>query len=254
MSEKLENVKRLYIEGIKEGKAKEAVYKYTGERYTQHSTGVADGPEGFLDFFLPFLERNPKREIDIIRSIEDGPYVFVHAFQSLNNGEAKWVTMDLFDTNKENKIVEHWDTITAFRANKNKSVGMIDGSQEISDIEKTENNKKRVRMFITDVLQNRNFESINEYIDQENYIEHNQSVEGSLIDYFESKDQSYRYDYTFKVIGQGCFVVAYSKTLDRDGESAVFDVFKLKEGQIVEHWDNSEKISDRSMWNNSGKF
>ena len=59
---------------------------------------MADGTEGFIDFFTPFLERNPVRDIQVMRAIEDGHYVFCHVYQSLNNGEAKWVTADLFDT------------------------------------------------------------------------------------------------------------------------------------------------------------
>jgi predicted SnoaL-like aldol condensation-catalyzing enzyme len=34
--------------------------------------GVKDGVEEFVEFFESFLARNPKREIQIIRSIEDG--------------------------------------------------------------------------------------------------------------------------------------------------------------------------------------
>ncbi|MEL6852810.1 MAG: hypothetical protein AAFP92_30145 [Bacteroidota bacterium] len=41
-SQKLQNAKNLYLEGIRDGNAREAVYKYTGDRYTQHSTGVKD--------------------------------------------------------------------------------------------------------------------------------------------------------------------------------------------------------------------
>lgn len=40
-SQKLANVKGLYLEGIRDGKAREAVARYTGDRYTQHSTGEA---------------------------------------------------------------------------------------------------------------------------------------------------------------------------------------------------------------------
>jgi len=49
MSKKLENAKILYLQGIKEGKI-EVVKEYSGSRYTQHSTGVADGAQGFMDF------------------------------------------------------------------------------------------------------------------------------------------------------------------------------------------------------------
>lgn len=58
--------------GIRDGDARRAVQAYTGARYIQHSTGVADGVEGFLSFFEPFMQRNPKREIEIVRAIEDG--------------------------------------------------------------------------------------------------------------------------------------------------------------------------------------
>ena len=53
MGKKLENAKALYYEGIRDGNVREAVTKYTGERYTQHSTGVRDGIEGFVEFFEP---------------------------------------------------------------------------------------------------------------------------------------------------------------------------------------------------------
>ncbi|MGH8239026.1 MAG: hypothetical protein ACREXP_18680 [Steroidobacteraceae bacterium] len=51
MSQKLESAKSLYLEGIRDGQAREAVTKYTGDRYTQHSAGVRDGVEGFVEFF-----------------------------------------------------------------------------------------------------------------------------------------------------------------------------------------------------------
>jgi predicted SnoaL-like aldol condensation-catalyzing enzyme len=55
MINRLENTMNLYLEGIRDGKAREAVTKYTGARYTQHSTGVKDGIEGFVEFFEPFI-------------------------------------------------------------------------------------------------------------------------------------------------------------------------------------------------------
>lgn len=54
MGQKLENAKALYLEGIRDGNARAAVTKYTGARYTQHSTGVRDGVEGFVEFFEPY--------------------------------------------------------------------------------------------------------------------------------------------------------------------------------------------------------
>ncbi len=72
MSKKLQNAKNLYLEGIRNGNPRAAITNYSDAPYTQHSKGVKDGVEGFVEFFESFLARNPKREIQIIRSIEDG--------------------------------------------------------------------------------------------------------------------------------------------------------------------------------------
>lgn len=69
----------IYLEGIAGGNAREAVTNYTCHRYTQHSTSVGDGVEGFLAFFEPFIVRNPKRDIEIVPIFEDGPWVFCNA-------------------------------------------------------------------------------------------------------------------------------------------------------------------------------
>ncbi len=89
MNQKLTNATSLYMDGIRDGNVRRAVETYTGDRYTQHSTGVADGVEGFVEFFEPFIARNPVRDIRIVRSLVDGNHVFVQAYQDINNGEAR---------------------------------------------------------------------------------------------------------------------------------------------------------------------
>ncbi len=133
MNQKLKNAKRLYLEGIRDGNVRKAVTTYTGKRYTQHSTGVKDGIEGFVEFFEPFIQRNPKRDIEIIRSLVDGQYVFVHVYQTLNNGEYKYVTTDFFDTDENDKIIEHWDVISEYSDSTPSGHTSIDGATEVVD-------------------------------------------------------------------------------------------------------------------------
>ena len=140
MTAKLDNAIALYMEGIRDGNARYAVEKYTGARYTQHSTGVRDGVEGFVEFFEPFIERNPSRDIRIMRSIEDGQHVFLHAYQNMNNGESEWVTTDFFDTDEDDKIVEHWDVIAAFTGPNPSGRTQVDGPSEVTDLDKTDAN------------------------------------------------------------------------------------------------------------------
>lgn len=256
MSQKIENVKGLYLEGIKKGNI-DVVDNYTGDRYTQHSTGVADGSEGFKAFFKDFLERTKYRDIRIIRTIEDGNFVFVHAYQDIDNGKAKWITTDLFDTDENDKIIEHWDVIAPYKSPTETQSGndMILGDFTISDLEKTETNKALIRLFLTDIFQNQNYNEIDQYVSSETYIQHNPNLPNginALKTFLLNRD--FNYDFIFHVMGQGNYVVTLSKgTLD--GQAlCIFDIFRIANGKIVEHWDNMEPILPRSKWANTGKF
>lgn len=256
MSEKLENAKRLYLEGIRDGRM-EVVKEYTGMRYTQHSTGVADGAQGFMDFFKGFLERTNDRDIRIIRAIEDGNFVFVHAYQDIDNGAAKWVTADMFDTDENDRLIEHWDVIAPYREAGDTASGndMVLGDFAIKDLDKTEANKALVRSFFVDVFQNKNHAALDKYVSTEKYIQHSPNVPDgyAAVEQF-LKTQEFNYDFIFKVIGQGDHVVSLSKGIFNGQEFCIFDIFRIENGKIVEHWDNMEPIPPRSEWANTGKF
>lgn len=246
------------MEGIRDGNAREALDQYTGDRYTQHSTGVADGKEGFLAFFLPFLERNPVRDITIARALVDGDGVFVHVFQSLNGGEAKWVTADFFDTDAQDKIVEHWDTIQAFVQPTVSGRSMIDGSSTIGDLERTESNRALVSSYLQDVLVARAYHRMGEFIAADQYHEHSPKVPDGLAgvtDYFaNAASPSVHYITIHKLLVQGNFAASLSEVRIEGVDHAVIDIFRMAGGQIVEHWDVAEAIAPRDTWNNSGKF
>lgn len=255
MGKGLENVHRIYLEGIAGGNAREAVQAYTGHRYTQHSTGVGDGAEGFLAFFEPFVARNPKREIKILRSFEDGPWVFCTAYQSLNDGAAQWVTMDLFYTDAEGLILEHWDTIAAYEASTPSGEDMVGGATDLDPSANAAASKALVLEYTKQVRQERGFDKIADFV-AEALIEHAPSIaagRAGLADWLAS-DAAGSYEMLFQIMGQGDFVVTYGKRHARGKDIAVFDLYRLAGGQIVEHWMNEEEISPREMWGNSGKF
>ncbi len=256
MSQKLANATALYLEGIRDGNVRAAVEAYTGDRYTQHSTGVRDGVEGFVEFFEPFVGHNPARDIQVVRSIVDGGFVFVHVYQDINNGEAKWVTTDLFDTDDNDKIVEHWDVIAAF--SDEPSVNghtQVDGPTEIVDEDKTEQNKALVAAFVDDVLINHRAERIIDYVSADRYIQHNPLVLDGIEafqEFMAGPGEEMAYRNVFKIIGQGDLVMIYSHVLFVQ-ELAVFDLLRIEDGMIVEHWDNMEPIPEGPQ-PNSGKF
>ena len=259
-STRLEHAKGLYLEGIRDGNMKAALDRHVGDRYIQHSTGVADGKEGFMEFFGPFLERTPIRDIQVVRAFEDGRYVFCHVYQNLNNGAAKWVTADLFDTDESGRLIEHWDVIAEYVWPTASGRSMVDGPTEIEDLDKTDANKAVVQGFVDDVLIGGRADKVTDYISTEQYDQHNPEVEDGLAGFGKhlqavmASGAATEYVKVHHLIGQGNFVVVYSHTRMQGDDYAFFDIFRLKDSKIVEHWDVQEKTGPEDTWNNSGKF
>lgn len=260
MMTRLDRAKALYLDGIRDGRAREAVEAHTGARYTQHSTGVRDGVEGFVEFFEPFIANNTERDIQIVRGIEDGNFVFVHAAQSLNGGAAKWITMDMFDTDDDGKIIEHWDVIAEWVDESVSGHSQVDGETEVTDLDLTEANRAVVTGFIDDVLVRGNGERSADYISTETYIQHNPQVadgiEGvaAFMAAAAEAGAPMVYKYVYKILAQGNFVASYCLAQVGDEDMAVFDLFRLADGKIVEHWDTMEPLPRGDALVNQGKF
>ncbi len=260
MGKRLDNAKGLYLDAIRDGNATEAITKYSGSRYTQHSTPVRDGREGFIEFFEDFYVRNPIRDIEIVRSFEDGRYVFLHVHQKLNNGEFQYVTADIFDTDDDGKLIEHWDMIAEVVDETVSGHSQLDGPTEPTDLDKTEENKMLVRSFLTDVLQHGDLGKLSDYVSSETYVQHNPNT-GDGLDGFADllpgrADEGDAMIYTeiHNVIGCGDFVAAMSRMSLAGADMAVIDLFRVADGRIVEHWDVIEEITPEATWVNSGKF
>ena len=93
-----------------EGNPQKAVELYLGDDYIQHNPDVANGLQGFIDYFDRMQEEYPEKSIDFVRSIAEGDLVALHTHQ-IWPGNDEYVTMDFFRFNEEGKIVEHWDAI-----------------------------------------------------------------------------------------------------------------------------------------------
>ncbi len=259
-SEKINNAKNLYLEGIRDGNYREAVTKYTGDQYRQHSTGVKDGAEGFIEFFESFVQRNPKRDIQIIRGLVEGKYVFLHAYQNINEGEAEWVTTDFFLTDDNDKIIEHWDVIAPYSAQTKSGHTSVDGSIEIKDLDKTEENKELVKRLIKEgLMKGGNPELLPKYISSTKYIQHNKDVEDGLEHFMQlalDPNRSLFYDEIILMVGEGNFVATLCKAHwlenGKRQDYAQVDLFRVENGLVVEHWDNVEIVPEHSV--NSGKF
>ncbi|EAQ42769.1 ester cyclase [Polaribacter sp. MED152] len=92
------------------GNPKLAVEKFVGDEYIQHNPDVADGIEGFINYFYRMQQEYPKKSIEFVRCIAEGDLVALHTHQTWPEND-EYVTMDFFRFDDKGKICEHWDAI-----------------------------------------------------------------------------------------------------------------------------------------------
>lgn len=93
-----------------EGNPKEAIERYAGDEYIQHNPDVANGAQGFIDYFERMKKEYPNKSIEFVRCIAEGDLVALHTHQTWP-GNDEYVTMDFFRFDNSGKICEHWDAI-----------------------------------------------------------------------------------------------------------------------------------------------
>lgn len=243
------------IESIETG-AHEPVSYINSEKYIQHNLDVGDGIEGFAQVLTNAPEGGFQSEV--IRAFEDDEYVFLHVKYDFFGPKAAF---DIFRF-EDGKIVEHWDNLSPVTPVNPSGRTQFDGTTKPTGLNKTKANKQLVKAFVTDVLLEGKSDLITDYINPEKYLQHNSSVAdgldglGAALAYFAEHGLVMKYDKVHKVLGEGNFVLTVSEGQFGKGDHvAYYDLFRLENGKIVEHWDVIQNIPAKSDWKNTnGKF
>lgn len=253
MSTKKQQVVNL-LKAIETGAA-EPVAVINPNKYTQHNLGAEDGLAGFGKL----LQQLPKgsAKVNTVRIFEDGNYVFAHTDYNFFGPK---IGFDIFRF-EDGKIVEHWDNLQTTAGANPSGHTMTDGTKEVIDLDKTEANKTLVRNFVNDILVNGRMEKLAGYFNGDNYIQHNPQIPdqlsglGKALGEMAKAGITMKYDQIHKVLGEGNFVLAVSEGHLGGKHSSFYDLFRVENGKIAEHWDTIEEIPLKEQWkNNNGKF
>lgn len=137
---------------------------------------------------------------------------------------------------------------------------MLDGTTNITDFDKTEANRNLVRQYSERVLVEQQLDQTDTYLD-DRIMQHNPEIADGIAALCTALGTTvngklrYEYDKIHRVLAEGNFVLCMSEGRKEGEHSSFYDLYRVAEGKIVEHWNTIETIAPRSEWKNrNGKF
>lgn len=231
------------------------------ENYIQHNLAYGTGEDAFISSVEGLAAAETATTVENIRAFEDGDYVFL---QNVYNfaGAGEQAAFDIFRFDSDGEVAEHCDNLAALATEPNPSGHtQTDGTTEITDLDKTEENRALVENFLYDVMQGNNPDKTADYFDGDTYIQHNTAIADGVsglnaaLTALAEQGIQMIYDETHMVLAQGNFVLAVSEGTYGGAHTSYYDLWRVENGKIAEHWDVMETIADESTWqNDNGKF
>jgi predicted SnoaL-like aldol condensation-catalyzing enzyme len=243
------------LKGIETGD-EASVTVVNSDKYIQHNPQTHEGGEGLAALFKRLAKNLPR--VNILRIFSDGDYVFAHTEYDFDTSR---VGFEIFRFEGE-LTVEHWDNIQPRGGPNCSGHSMVDGPGEATDLGRTEYNREIVRSFVDEALIDRQLDKLENYIDAEHFTEHNPSIgdglpalHSALSDQDSNEGVTIKYDRMHRILAEGDFVLTVCEGSVNGVHSSFFDLFRVAQGKIAEHWDTTEVVPPRSEWkNDNGKF
>lgn len=236
-------------------KAKELLAK----DYIQHNLAYGTGADAFIGAVEYLASAPVKTTVNNIRAFEDGDKVFLHTVYNFA-GTGEQVAFDIFRFDADGKIAEHWDNLAAKAEVNPSGHTQIDGTLEKKNVDREET-RKVVSEFVGDVLRGENLDKFASYFDGDNYIQHNTAIAdgvsgvGAALEAMAKQGIQMIYNKTHFVLADGDYALAVSEGSFAGAATTFYDLFRVENGKIAEHWDVMETLADKATWQNqNGKF
>jgi predicted SnoaL-like aldol condensation-catalyzing enzyme len=245
---------RALLKSIESGNA-DPIAVVNESKYIQHNPQTQEGSEGLAALFKRLSKTEPR--VNIVRAFEDGDFVFAHTEYDF---ATRKVGFEVFRF-EDGQAVEHWDNIQERRGPNQSGRSMVDGPTEAANPELTETNRAAVQAFIETVLVDGQLIRLADFVDENSFSEHNPHlgdgvrVLRSALERTDKGGRVIEYRRVHRVLAEGDFVLGISEGRLNGVHTAYYDLFRLVDRKIVEHWDTTERIAPESEWkNDNGKF
>ena len=250
---RIDRVRKL-LKGIETGDP-DAVSVISPQQYIQHNPQTHTGRDGLAELFARLSKTSPR--VNIVRAFEDGDYVFGHTEYDF---ASRRVGFEVFRFDGD-LAVEHWDNIQPRQGPNPSGHSMVDGPTKATDLDRTEPNRELVRRFIDRARIAGRIDALDAFVSRTRYTEHSwDGTDGFVglkarLESMGDGPDVVVYHRLHRVLAQGNFVLAVSEGSRGGVHSAFYDLFRVEDGQIVEHWDTIEAVAPPEEWKHDhGKF
>ena len=110
-------------------------------------------------------------------------------------------------------------------------------------------------------MQGNNPQKTPDYFDGDKYLQHNTGIAdglsglGAALEQLAKAGIAMIYDKVYQVLAEGDMVLAVSKGTFGGKPTSSYDLWRIENDKIAEHWDVMETIADKSDWQyDNGKF
>jgi predicted SnoaL-like aldol condensation-catalyzing enzyme len=221
-----------------------AIEQLVREDYIQHTPTVRDGRAGLQGLLTRIKNKQiPSPQIKNVRTFADGDFVVLHH-------DVKWPTrkamFEIFRF-KDGLAAEHWSGIADHPEKTANGSSMVDGATEIKHRDKTEANKKLVREFVETVLIKGEFDKILNFYHPD-IRQHNPYIDNTAEGLVKGVGELQKQGITLQlqkirhVLGEGNFALVVSEGLFAGKPTSFYDLFRIEDGKVVEHWDVIQEI------------
>ena len=228
--------------------------------YIQHNLQLPNGVEGIEGFITAV---NGDATVHTIRAFTDGDIVWAHTdyFIKLFGGALSGFDVFRFDP-LTGLIIEHWDDLQPTPANPNPSGHtVLDGPTVAVDLDQTAANKALCLLYSQIVLVGGNLSAQAQFFNGNDLIQHDPNWADGLdglaagLAAQAAAGNALVYQEVHQVHGEGNFVLVMSEGLLGAQSTGIYDLYRVENGKIAEHWDVFTPIPPPSQWANvNGKF
>lgn len=238
---------------------KETIISMVREDYIQHNPKVPTGRSAFTDL-LPKLKSHQTKILNV-RMFQDNNYVCMHHLwnHALPFGANQMAAFHIIRFDPDGIIAEHWNVMREVASVNPSGRSLLSGVAKISDLEKTDANKRMIENMMLRFTQT----NVEKRIDimrrffLPHFYQHHPEIEDGISGYKQAVETgllNIAYKKIHRVFGEGNFVLSVAEGAIDEKPTALYDLFRVENGAISEHWNIYQEIPTAGLLNTNTMF